>query len=241
MDERGGKAPLVARIRFSSPPLPLPPERCALVRVWMSGAESLNGPDDVLSPGKGGLGPPFVFASRRTIAVKTAACVSREAPCARAGRSDLSNLRRWMGAPFADDGLKCEGMSSWPRFSRTRFSQESVERDSAVGSLPEKERRNCSPIRRPPSPPHGSARQRLGAGTSRLVRTHETEFGCLRRKFSTVREKQNAKMKGQFEKRELIQPEGYFDRHLHSHNLAIGSSRGLELPSAHGLDGLLPE
>src|SRR5271163_1132247 len=91
-----------------------------------------------------------------------------------------------MGAPFADEGLKWEGIRSWPRFSRTRFNQDSVEDDSGVESLPEKEHRNESRIRRPPSPPHGSARKRLEAGTSRLVRSLEIKFGCLRRKFCAV-------------------------------------------------------
>src|SRR5208282_1808851 len=73
IEECGGRFPLVAGIGFWSPPLPVPPDGCALVRLRMSGAESLYGPNGVVSPGKGGLVTPFVFARIRRITAKTAA------------------------------------------------------------------------------------------------------------------------------------------------------------------------
>src|SRR5580700_1106868 len=157
---------------FSSPPLPRPPEDCAFVRVEKTAVGNVRGPSGVKSWGPELTVTPGPWATRKRSKAKTAPCVIREAPWARAGLSDLSNFRRWMGAPLAEDGLKCEGIRSWPRFSRTLLSQ-----DSVVGSLSEM-RRNGSCTRRPPSPPHGSARHDLEAGTSRLVRSLQLDFGC---------------------------------------------------------------
>lgn len=179
MEERGGRFPRVAGIGIWPPPLPLPVEGCALVRLRKNVAGNTG-----TSRGVGALLSvlrplPCPFASRKTTARIIAACASSEAPWARAGRRDLSNFRRWMGAPFAELGFKCEGISSCPRLSRTRLSQEFAGEGLVATSLPERERKSGSRMRRPPSPPRDSAKQRQEAGTSRLVRSSQKTIGCL--------------------------------------------------------------
>lgn len=204
MDESGGGLPLVGGTGFWPPPRLPPSDGRSAVRLRKTVRENMSGDRGVVScPALVGCrtGPCVKRKKSRT---KRPACVSNEAPWARAGRRDLSNFRRWMGAPFAELGFKCEGISSCPRLSRTRLSQEFAGEGLVATSLPERERKSGSRMRRPPSPPRDSAKQRQEAGTSRLVRSSQETIGCLLRRNRICRQRLRGKRQGQYGKRKLV-------------------------------------
>src|SRR5713226_1300025 len=140
----------------------------------MSG-EKVSGPTFVLSRGRP-FGPPVGCATTRAITRKSSARAISEAVWARAGRDVLSNFSKWIGAPFAEDGLNRAEANRGLAFSRTRRIH-----DSRRDLVPDGERTNGSRMGKPPSPPRVLAQPTNEAGTSRLFRSQPKRFGCPQR------------------------------------------------------------